>query len=81
MVDDPEISLRDLSEAPSPARSFHEGSSVAPQAGVLQVDSLASECQILKQKGCCDRVIDTVLLKRKPVTREIYGTPFAHGAK
>lgn len=36
------------------------GSSAAPQTGILSSDSLVSERQILKSKGCSDRVIDTL---------------------
>lgn len=58
MVRNLEISLSDISlEDPGLAGSSYTGSFVTPQAQIFPVNSLASERQILKQKGCSDRVI------------------------
>lgn len=73
LVCDPEGNISSTSlEAPGHSRPSLAGSSAAPQTGIFSSDGLVSERQILKGKGCLERVIDTLLLSRKPVTRKIY---------
>ncbi|XP_077335146.1 uncharacterized protein LOC143980678 isoform X1 [Lithobates pipiens] len=54
------------------ARPSPSGSSLPSRPQLLQADGLALERQNLREKGLSDRVVDTLLLSRKPVTRRIY---------
>lgn len=67
----------ELDGSPSASASRTSGSSAAgpslpSESRFLQVNSLAVERESLRNKGCSERVIDTLLLSRKPVTRRIY---------
>lgn len=63
-----------FSSAPSSnqTRSSPTGASPPPRPGIPQTDGMVLEEEILRGKGCSDRVIETLLGSRKLVTRRIY---------
>ncbi|XP_040192735.1 uncharacterized protein LOC120926675 isoform X1 [Rana temporaria] len=58
--------------SPCPGGPSSSGSDLSPRAQLLQTDGLVLERRSLREKGCSERVIDTLLASRKVVTRRIY---------
>lgn len=54
-----------------PTRSPVPGTSFTSRPGVPFPDGLVFEREILRSRGCSEKVIDTLLLSRKPITRQI----------